>query len=131
VRRVCAKCREEYEPPRPLRKALERMGAGIEVFYKGIGCRRCRNTGYSGRLGVHELLFINDELRDAVVAGQSGADLRRIASSYGMITLRHDGFRKVREGITSLEEVIQICGDVSDMFEKKAAATPVAEAATV
>ena len=122
VRRICAKCREEYEPPRPLRKAIERMGHAIEKFYKGVGCRKCRNTGYCGRLGVHEFVFINDELRDAIVAGHSVADLRRIASTYGMITLRHDGFRKVREGLTSLEEVIQICGDVSDMFERKLAA---------
>ena len=132
VRRICAKCREEYEPPRPLRKAVERMGIAIDKFYKGLGCRRCRNTGYSGRLGVHELLFINDELRDAVVAGQSVSDLRRIAATYGMITLRHDGFRKVREGLTSLEEVIQICGDVTDTFERKpaAAATPAEAAVT-
>jgi type IV pilus assembly protein PilB len=119
VRRICAKCREEYEPPRPLRKAIERMGVEIVKFYKGIGCRKCRNTGYNGRLGVHELMFVNDELRDAVVAGQSVAQLRKISASYGMITLRHDGFRKVREGLTSLEEVIQICGDMSDMFERK------------
>ncbi|HMC11674.1 MAG TPA: ATPase, T2SS/T4P/T4SS family [Pirellulaceae bacterium] len=130
VRRICAKCREEYDPPRPLRKAIERMGHDIEKFYKGLGCRKCRNTGYSGRLGVHEFLFINDELRDAIVAGQSVADLRRIAATYGMITLRHDGFRKVREGLTSLEEVIQICGDVTDIFERKLVAA-VVEAAAV
>jgi type IV pilus assembly protein PilB len=129
VRRVCAKCREEYEPPRPLRKALERMGVGIEKFYKGVGCRKCRNTGYSGRLGVHEFMFINDELRDAVVAGQSVTELRRIAAAYGMITLRHDGFRKVREGLTSLDEVIQICGDVNDTSERKIT-TPAEPAAT-
>ncbi len=76
-------------------------------------------------------MFINDELRDAVVAGESVADLRRIAATYGMITLRHDGFRKVREGLTSLEEVIQICGDVTDTFERKVAATtPTVETAT-
>jgi len=121
VRRICAKCREEYEPARPLRKAIERMGIDIERFYKGLGCRKCRNTGYSGRLGVHELLFVNDELRDAIVAEQSVAELRRIAATYGMITLRHDGFRKVREGLTSLDEVIQICGDMGDMFERKIA----------
>jgi len=122
VRRICAKCREEYEPPRLLRKAVERMGYAMEQFHKGVGCRRCRNTGYSGRLGVHELLLINDELRDAVVAGQSVADLRRLGGRYGMITLRHDGFRKVREGLTSLDEVIQICGDMPDLVERKAAA---------
>jgi type IV pilus assembly protein PilB len=130
VRRICAKCREEYEPPRPLRKAIERMGFSIDAFYRGIGCRKCRNTGYSGRLGVHEFLFVNDELRDAIVAGQSVADLRRIGATYGMITLRFDGFRKVREGLTSLEEVIQICGDVTDVFERKIAAATTEAAAT-
>lgn len=128
ARRICAKCRQEYEPPRPLRKAIERMNQGIEKFYKGVGCRKCRNTGYSGRLGVHEFLNINDELRDAIVAGQSVAELRRIGTTYGMITLRHDGFRKVREGLTSLEEIIQICGDMSDTSDRKlvAAATEAA-----
>jgi len=129
VRRICAKCREEYEPPRPLRKAIERMGFSIDAFYRGIGCRKCRNTGYSGRLGVHEFLFVNDELRDAIVAGQSVADLRRIGATYGMITLRLDGFRKVREGLTSLEEVIQICGDVTDSFDRKIVAAAASDAA--
>jgi len=119
ARRTCAKCRQEYEPPRPLRKAVERMGLGVEKFFKGVGCRKCRNTGYSGRLGIHEFLHINDELRDAIVAGASVADLRRIAATYGMITLRHDGFRKIREGLTTLDEVIQICGDIGDSFERK------------
>src|SRR5436190_4360724 len=130
VRKICAKCREEYDPPRPLRKAIERMGHEIEKFYKGVGCRKCRNTGYSGRLGVHELLFINDELRDAVVAGQSVADLRRIAAAYGMITLRYDGYRKVREGLSSMEEIIQTCVAVTDIYERKLVAA-VVEAAAV
>ena len=121
ARRICAKCRSAYEPPRPMRKAIERMGMAIEKFYKGVGCRKCRNTGYSGRLGVHELMLINDELRDAIVAGASLAELRRIADQYGMVTLKLDGFRKVREGLTSLEEVIQICGDISLVQERKPA----------
>lgn len=121
VRRICPKCRETYDPPRTLRKAIERMGYAIDKFHKGLGCRKCRNTGYSGRVGVHELLIINDELRDAIVAGGSVMQLRKIAATYGMVTLRHDGFRKVREGLTSVEEVIQIAGDINGMTEKKAA----------
>ncbi len=122
VRRICPKCRETYDPPRTLRKAIERMGYSIEKFYKGLGCRKCRNTGYSGRVGVHELMPVNDELRDVIVAGGSVVELRRIAGSYGMVTLRHDGFRKVREGLTSVEEVIQISGDITLTSEKKPAA---------
>jgi type IV pilus assembly protein PilB len=117
VRRICAKCRQTYEPPRTLRKALDRMGYQIEAFYKGVGCRRCRNTGFSGRIGVHELLLVDDELRDAIVAGAAIGELRRIGMSKGMITLRHDGFRKVREGITTVEEILHIAGEIRDVAE--------------
>ncbi len=111
VRRICPKCRDTYEPTRPLRKALERMGAEIETFYKGIGCRHCRNTGFNGRIGLHELLVIDDALRDAIVAGKSAAQIRHMAADE-LITLRHDGFRKIREGITTIEEVVQVAGDI-------------------
>ncbi|EAQ79632.1 ATPase involved in pili biogenesis [Blastopirellula marina DSM 3645] len=114
VRSICPKCSESYEPPRNLRKTLDRMGYEIPVFRKGIGCRYCRNSGYSGRLGVHEILTIDDELRDAVVAGVPIGELRRIAiRSKNLITMQHDGFRKVREGITTIEEVLHATGDVS------------------
>ena len=114
VRRICPKCRQQYDPPRTMRKALERMGFNIDVFYKGVGCRRCRNTGFSGRIGIHELLVINDEIRDAIVASPSISAIREIGRRNGMITLRHDGFRKVREGITTVEEILQVAGDARD-----------------
>ncbi len=117
VRRVCAKCRRAYEPPRNVRKALERMGYQADAFSKGTGCRSCRNTGYKGRLGVHELLVLNDELRDAIVADPSINNLRRIAQTGGMIDLAHDGFRKVREGLTTIEEVLHIAGDLREAKE--------------
>jgi type IV pilus assembly protein PilB len=111
VRRVCAKCRQPYEPPRTVRKAIERMGLEIDVFHKGVGCNACRNTGYRGRIGIHELLIVGDRLRDAVVADPSIGNIRKIAMGDGIITLAHDGFRKVREGITTVEEIFQIVGD--------------------
>jgi type IV pilus assembly protein PilB len=122
VRRVCAKCRTPYELPRPLRKTLERMGHGMDVYYKGAGCKRCRNTGYSGRVGIHELLMVEDQLRDAIVADASVTELRRIGLEHGMVTLRKDGFRKVREGLTTVEEMIQITGDsvIAERAEKLA-----------
>jgi len=119
VRRICSKCRAQYEPPRPLRKALERMGYEFDAFYKGVGCRKCRNTGYSGRCGVHELLMIDDRLRDGIVGNMSILDLRRIALAAGMITLQHDGFRKVREGLTTIEEIIHVTGDIVGLHDRK------------
>ena len=122
VRRICPKCRSSYEPPRTMRKTLERMGYAMDQFFKGVGCKRCRNTGYSGRVGVHELLLINDEVRDCIVANSSVIEMRRIAATYGMVTLKHDGFRKVREGLTSVEEILQITGDSGGFNEKKVVA---------
>ena len=114
VRRTCAKCRKPYEPPRTLRKALERMGYPIDTFQKGAGCRHCRNSGFSGRIGIHELLTINDELRDVIVHNPSLDAIRATARRHGMITLRQDGFRKVREGITTIEEVLHVAGDIAE-----------------
>ena len=115
VRRICSKCRQIYEPQRTLRKALERMGADFETFYRGVGCRACRNTGFKGRIGIHELLIVNDELRDAVVSDPSINNLRSIALRNGLISLQRDGFRKVREGITTIEEVFHVTGDIKEV----------------
>ncbi|MEX0938173.1 MAG: ATPase, T2SS/T4P/T4SS family [Pirellulales bacterium] len=110
VRRICSHCRQVYEPPRAVRKSLERIGFEMDTLYKGVGCRRCRNTGYSGRIGIHELLYINDQLRDAIVAGAGITELRHAGVEQGMVTLQFDGFRKVREGITTVEEVLYAAG---------------------
>jgi len=114
VRRICSKCRQTYEPPRSLRKTLERMNFECDTFHKGVGCRGCRNTGFKGRIGIHELLVLNDDLRDAIVANPNVGQLRKIAVRDGMVPLRDDGFRKVREGITTVEEVLHIAGGLRD-----------------
>jgi type IV pilus assembly protein PilB len=117
VRRICAKCRQTYEPARTIRKALEKMGHEFKDFYKGVGCRSCRNTGFRGRMGIHEVLVVSDELRDAIVFDPTIGNIRKIALRDGMITLAHDGFRKVREGITTVEEILHIIGDVNARSE--------------
>ncbi len=113
VRRICPKCRQKYDPPRTLRKAIERMGFEVDEFYKGAGCRHCRNTGYRGRIGIHELVtFDDDEMRDAITSGATVVHIRNLARNGGMRPLSHDGFCKVREGITTVEEVLHACGEV-------------------
>ncbi len=111
VRRICSKCLAPYEPPRTIRKALERMGHEMPEYFKGMGCKACRNTGFKGRVGVHELMVISDDMRDAIVADPTIGNLRKIALRDNMITLAHDGFRKVREGMTTVEEIFHIVGD--------------------
>ncbi len=111
VRRICPKCKQEYEPPRTVRKALEKMGWDAGGYYKGVGCRHCRNTGCSGRIGIHELLVIDDEIRDAIVSNPSLNVIRDLARRKGMITLAKDGFRKMHEGITTIEEILHVVGE--------------------
>ena len=126
VRRICPKCKSAYEPPRTVRKAIEKMGFAIDEFHRGVGCKNCRNTGYSGRIGVHELLILDDDIRDIVVNNPTVASVQEAALAKGMITLRQDGFRKVREGITTIEEILHITGDIRDTGETHApqAASP-------
>ena len=111
VRRICPKCRQSYDPPRTIRKALDKMGHHFETFHKGVGCKSCRNTGFKGRVGVHELLVIGDEIRDAIAANCSLGHLRTLARNSGMLGLVDDGFHKVREGITTVEEIFHVAGD--------------------
>ena len=97
--------------PRTVRKALEKMGWERGAFFKGVGCKHCRNTGFSGRIGIHELLVLDDEIRDAVVSSAPLGVIREMGRRQGMITLAYDGCRKVREGITTIEEVLQTAGE--------------------
>ncbi|MCE5218729.1 GspE/PulE family protein [bacterium] len=110
VRRICPHCRETCTPT-PLE--LERLSMTPEQakriqFHKGRGCSRCRNTGYSGRIALYELMVMNHDLRVAIAAGQDASVLRQIALRSGMKSLRHDGIVKVHQGITSAQEVIGI-----------------------
>jgi type IV pilus assembly protein PilB len=114
VRRICPKCQVPYEPQRAVRKAIDRMGLTIDKFFRGAGCRRCRNTGYHGRIGIHELFVLNDEIRECVSNSPAPGALRQLAIRQGMISLGQDGYRKVRDGLTTVEEVLQVVGDLRD-----------------
>ena len=107
VRKICTHCKEPYEPPMNLRKAVERAAGEVETFYHGLGCGKCRNSGHSGRIGIYELLSPGDEMRDKITAAPSVTELRAQAIQAGMVTLREDGMTKVKAGITTIEEVIR------------------------
>ena len=74
---------------------------------KGAGCERCNNTGYKGRVGLYEVMEVSEELRELILVGASGLELRRKAIDEGMITLRRSGLRKVKDGMTTVEEVVR------------------------
>ena len=74
---------------------------------KGKGCDRCNNTGYKGRVALYEVMETSEELSELILIGASGLELRRKAVDEGMITLRQSGLRKVKDGITTIEEVVR------------------------
>ena len=109
VRRICQNCKEPDPTPVP---ALMQAGFSAEDANtvkpnRGKGCDRCNNTGYKGRVGLYEVMEVTDELRELILVGASSLELRRKAVDEGMISLRHSGLRKVKEGVTTLEEVVR------------------------
>jgi type IV pilus assembly protein PilB len=107
VRRICANCKVDHPTPAP---ALVQAGFSADdaksvVPKKGGGCEKCNNTGYKGRVGLYEVMEVTDELRELILVGASGLELRRKAVEEGMLTLRMSGLRKVKDGLTTIEEV--------------------------
>jgi type IV pilus assembly protein PilB len=76
-------------------------------MYRGRGCDICLNTGYKGRTGLYEVMEVTDELRELIIIGASAIELRRKAIELGMITLRESGLCKLRDGVTTVEEVVK------------------------
>ena len=109
VRRLCKNCRREVHPSNidlPNDFPIEALN-GRPIF-EAAGCRECRNVGYSGRLGVYELLVTNDNLRQLAHDKCSTWEIKKQAIADGMKTLRDDGWLKVMDGKTSIEEVLRI-----------------------
>jgi len=107
VRKICANCKTEYEPPVSIRRVAEKTGGEIETFYRGVGCKKCRNTGYAGRIAIHELFAPNDEITEMINEGANLKKLRAKALHNGMVSLQFDGIGKVQAGIISIEEVLR------------------------
>ena len=109
VRRICSQCTEDVETPPQM---LIQVGfAPDEVkalkLKRGRGCERCNSGGYKGRVGLYEMLAFSDEIRDMILSGASSIELKRKAIEEGMVSLRMSGLQKIREGVTTLEEVLR------------------------
>ncbi|MFO0882732.1 MAG: ATPase, T2SS/T4P/T4SS family [Pirellulales bacterium] len=109
VRRVCSQCREGYDPGD---EVLAEIGMKAEElqgrqFFRGKGCEVCNNTGYKGRVGLFELMIMNDTLRDLVMKNASIDELREAARGFGMVSLRDAGMSFAFEGVTTIDEVIR------------------------
>jgi general secretion pathway protein E/type IV pilus assembly protein PilB len=133
VRLICKECKESYVPS-DLAALRQELGEGLpDVFYRGKGCRKCQGTGYRGRRGIFELMPLTEAIRVLILERASAADIRKEAVRHGMKSLREDGWRLVRQGDTTLEEVLQatkddrfIANDRADEPAKTAAETPAA-----
>jgi len=108
VRKICSNCREEYEPASSIRKMVEKQINSTAKFFRGVGCKKCRNTGYIGRIAVHELFMPNQEVQDLITANASLKEIREAAIRGGMLPLRLDGLQKVKAGITSIDEILRV-----------------------
>jgi type IV pilus assembly protein PilB len=75
--------------------------------FKGRGCQTCNNTGYKGRVGLYEVMEVTDDMRELILIGASALELRKKAIDDGMITLRESGLHKIRNGVTTIEEVVR------------------------
>ncbi|TKJ35201.1 MAG: ATPase [Planctomycetes bacterium B3_Pla] len=107
VRKICPKCKTEYEPPSSIRKVAEKSSGKFEQFYRGVGCKKCRNTGYTGRIAIHELFVPNEMIMEMINDRASLKTLRAKALATGMVSLQADGIEKVKAGIIPIEEVLQ------------------------
>ncbi|MGI8493737.1 MAG: type IV-A pilus assembly ATPase PilB [Pyrinomonadaceae bacterium] len=109
IRRVCKDCKQEQNlPPEALIEVGFSPEEAAEIkTYKGAGCQTCNETGYKGRIGLYEVMEITDELRELIIIGASAIELRKRAMELGMITLRQSGLYKIRDGVTTIEEVVK------------------------
>jgi type IV pilus assembly protein PilB len=109
IRRVCKDCKEESSTP--VQALIDAGFSPTEAkklqTFRGKGCTTCNATGFKGRVGLYEVMEIDDDLRELVLIGASSLELKKKAIEHGMITLRGSGLQKLREGVTTLEEVVR------------------------
>jgi type IV pilus assembly protein PilB len=109
VRKICEDCRTEFEPSQEMLMELNLRADDVrgKKFFYGRGCDRCNNTGHRGRMGIFELVVMNDDIRDMISQGASTDQLRASCRRMGMQTLRDSGLRAIFNGLTTIEEIVR------------------------
>jgi type IV pilus assembly protein PilB len=108
VRKICPNCKEIYQVPENMRKYVERTGVRPDQLFHGTGCDNCRGSGYIGRVGIYELLIIDDIFRDIINKDSSVSNMRREFHESNKASLFDDGIEKVKQGLTTIEEVLRV-----------------------
>jgi len=125
VRTICPECKTLAGYPV---EYLEELGVTFPPdfkFYRGTGCDHCRQTGYQGRVAIYEICLVTEPLRRLILQKRDGSELKQCAIAQGMETLRHDGWRRVGQGITTIEEVVRVTQTDEVMAETTPEAEPV------
>jgi len=107
LRVICPACKEKYTPTG---EALQNIGFKEDEkieFYRGKGCSKCTKTGYKGRIGIFELMLVDEKIRNLIIAKVPLEEIRKQAIASGMVTLKENGIDKIREGLTTIEEVLR------------------------
>ena len=117
VRRLCTQCRRQYTPPPETLRALNisEADAASFVFYKSVGCDQCNHTGYRGRIGIYEVMRVTDKLRRLIAAKATEDQIRESAIAGRMVSLGEDGLAKVKNGITTPEELLRVVTEVREV----------------
>ncbi|PIR53178.1 hypothetical protein COU76_02555, partial [Candidatus Peregrinibacteria bacterium CG10_big_fil_rev_8_21_14_0_10_49_10] len=123
VRRICPYCRYSYsvtgQEARTFFAGAEKFfQRGSTTLYKGKGCDSCGNTGYRGRIGIHELLIVTPEIEELIIKQSTSTDINLLARKQGMKLMFEDGFAKVMAGMTTIEELIRVAAPPEVIFER-------------
>jgi type II secretory ATPase GspE/PulE/Tfp pilus assembly ATPase PilB-like protein len=116
ARRLCEHCKKEYTLEKnkehlellELREDLQKYIKGSEKLYKAVGCQECNNTGYSGRIGIYEVLKLNEEIRDTIINDPNSDKILEIAKKGDFHLMVEDGVKKLKEGIIDIKELIKV-----------------------
>jgi type II secretory ATPase GspE/PulE/Tfp pilus assembly ATPase PilB-like protein len=108
VRRLCLHCKAQEKPGDEMAEFLRMQGIDAELHWVSKGCDKCRQTGFSGRVGIYELLTVDDQLRDVIARNPNVAEFRRTCIERGMVPLRGDGMKKVAKGLTTVPEILRV-----------------------
>jgi type IV pilus assembly protein PilB len=108
VRRICTHCKEPFTAPDNLRKYLDAAQIESHELMHGKGCDQCRQSGYAGRCGIHELLVVDEEFRQIINSDSSVNSMRRAFRKSGWPNLFEDGLQKVKKGVTTIEEILRV-----------------------
>jgi len=111
VRKICSNCIVKYSPEEVVRKKLSKdlgIDLGEQKFYRGQGCEQCNHKGYTGRIGIYEVLAVTEKIRILITQKATSDEIQKEAVAEGMVTMLQDGLDKVSSGLTTIEEVLRV-----------------------